>query len=209
MVRTVSSAGVRSSVEQDDGTRASASWPDDGNAGRPPFDAGDGPARQHDELAAREHEAPLPVVAARAGRARGARALDDAAADHEEADGQGEEHHAGDDADGRRPRHGEQHAEDHRDDEPDEEGPLLEARTPSEASALTWTSLSTTVSGGRGASAHPPSGTAASVKGAPGDVDDLAGDEAGLLGHQERDGGGDVLGLADPPDRDLLRGVRR
>ena len=38
----------------------------------------------------------------------------------------------------------------------------------------------------------------ASVKRAAGDVDDLAGDEPGLLGHEEGDRRGDVLGLARP-----------
>src|SRR6478752_4179963 len=37
-----------------------------------------------------------------------------------------------------------------------------------------------------------------------GDVDDLAGDEAGLLAHEEGRRGGDVLGLADAGDGDLL-----
>src|SRR6476661_8473781 len=68
--------------------------------------------------------------------------------------------------------------------------------------------MSTTASGGRGASAHPPSGTAVSVKRATGHVDDLSGDEAGLLGDEEGDGGRDVVGLADPRHRYLLGGVR-
>ena len=72
------------------------------------------------------------------------------------------------------------------------------ARIPSAVSAATWASVSTMVSGGRGASAHPPSGTAVSVKGSAGDVDDLAGDEAGLLATRKRGVRGDVLGLADP-----------
>ena len=41
-------------------------------------------------------------------------------------------------------------------------------------------------------------GEPGSVERSAGDVDDLAGDEAGLLGHEEGDRRGDVLGLADP-----------
>src|SRR5690349_4475673 len=75
------------------------------------------------------------------------------------------------------------------------------ARSATVPSRREWSSVRTTVSGGRGCSAHPPSGAAGasgtSVKRSAGDVDDLPGDEAGLLGDEEGDGGGDVLGLAD------------
>src|SRR5687768_4580988 len=46
-----------------------------------------------------------------------------------------------------------------------------------------------------------------SVLRSAGDVDDLAGHEAGALAHEERRGVRDVLGLTDARDRDRLRGT--
>src|SRR6476469_3638941 len=61
----------------------------------------------------------------------------------------------------------------------------------------------------RSASSGSPGGSVrsasvTSVLRSAGDVDDLAGDEAGLLAREEGGRGGDVLGLADAGDGDLL-----